>query len=137
LMRSGEKMPDVLYDTRFFLAKYAAKEHSLRRKLQAELDVDKPRYASSITIHEVYRIALETEGREVAKIRKAAIQKDFQIIDVDADIASEAAEIKVTQAGDFPLADAIIGATAVLRKLVCFTDDHHLRSLAGLKTRWV
>jgi predicted nucleic acid-binding protein len=136
-MPSGEKMPDILYDTRFFLAKYTVKEHSLRKKLQAELDIGKPRYTSAITIHEVYRIALETEGREVARIRKAAIQKDFQIIDVDADIASEAAEIKVTQAKDFPLADAIIGATAVLRKLVCFTDDHHIRALNGLKTRWV
>ena len=130
-------MPDTLYDTRFFLAKYAAKEQSVRRKLQAELDADKPRYASAITIHEVYRIALETEGREVAKMRKAAIQRDFQIIDVDADIASEAAEIKVAHARDFPLADAIIAATARIRKLACFTDDHHIRTLSDIKTRWI
>lgn len=130
-------MPELLYDTRFFLAKYTAKDQAVRKKLQAELDNDKPRYASAITIHEVYRIALEVEGREVAKMRKTAIQRDFQIVDVDADIATEAAEIKVAQAKDFPLADAIIGATALLRRLVCFTDDHHIRSLSGIKTRWV
>jgi predicted nucleic acid-binding protein len=130
-------MPDTLYDTRFFLAKYTAKEQPVRRKLQAELDAEKPRYVSAITVHEVYRIALETEGREVAKMRKTAIQRDFRIIAVDADIASEAAEVKVAQAKDFPLADAIIAATAILRKLVCFTDDHHLKALNGLKTRWV
>ena len=129
-------MPNTLYDTRFFLAKYTTNDQSVHRKLQAELGADKPRYASAITIHEVYRITLETEGREVAKMRKSAIQKDFQIIDVDADIASEAAEIKVTQGKDFPLADAIISATAILRKLVCFTDDHHMRTLSKLKTRW-
>jgi predicted nucleic acid-binding protein len=130
-------MPETLYDTRFFLAKYTAKDQHTRKRLQAELEADKPRYASSITIHEVYRIALETEGREVAKMRKNAIQRDFQVIDVDADIASEAAEIKVAQAKDFPLADAIIGATATRRKLVCFTDDRHIKALSGLKTRWV
>jgi len=130
-------MPDTLYDTRFFLAKYTAKDQSVRKKLQAEVDADKPRYVSAITIHEVYRLALETEGREVAKIRKTAIQGDFQIIDVDADIASEAAEVKVAQGKDFPLADAIISATAMLRNLVCFTDDHHMRALNKLKTRWI
>jgi len=130
-------MLETLYDTRFFLAKYTAKDQTVRRKLQAELDADKARYASAITIHEVYRISLETEGRDVARMRKTAIQKDFQIINVDADIASEAAEIKVAQAKDFPLADAIIAATAMLRKLACFTDDHHLKTLNGLKTRWL
>jgi predicted nucleic acid-binding protein len=136
-MPSGERMPKALYDTRFFLAKYTAKDPSTRKKLQTELDIDKPRYVSAITIHEVYRIALETEGREIAKIRKTAIQRDFQIIDVDADIASEAADIKVAQAKDYPLADAIIAATALLRKLICFTDDHHIRAITGLKTRWI
>jgi predicted nucleic acid-binding protein len=129
-------MLETVYDTRFFLAKYTAKEPAIRKKLQTELDVDKPRCVSAITIHEVYRIALETEGRDVANMRKIAIQRDFQVVDVDADIASEAAEIKVAYGRDFPLADAIVGATAKLRKSVCFTDDHHIRSLSDIKTRW-
>ena len=130
-------MPETLYDTRYFICIYTAKEPSLRRKLKSELETRKRRFTSAITIHEVYRLSLQDEGREVAKIRRAAIERDFQIINVDPDIAAEAAEIKVAHGSDLPLADAIIGATAVLHKLDCFTDDNHIRRLAGLRTRWV
>lgn len=130
-------MSETLYDTRFFLSVYAAKGTELKRKLKAELETRKRRYASPITILEVYRITLQREGREVAKIRKAAIERDFELIDVNSDIAAEAAEIKVAQGRDFPLADAIIGATALLRKLVCFTDDEHIKAVPSIKTRWM
>jgi predicted nucleic acid-binding protein len=69
-------------------------------------------------------------------MRKATIERDFEIVDVDSDIAAEAAEIKVAQGRNFPLADAIIGATAILRKLTCLTDDEHIKRLK-VKTRWV
>lgn len=136
MTRSGEKMPDILYDTRFFLRLYAAKELSLTRRLALELERQRRRYTSAITIHEVYRVSLEEEGRDVAKMRKTTIERDFEIIDVDSDIAAEAAEIKVAQGRDFPLADAIIGATAVVRKLTCLTDDEHIKRLK-VRTRWV
>ncbi len=128
-------MPETLYDTRFFLAVYAA-ERRLKPTVKSELHARKRRYISAITIHEVYRISLEGEGRDVAKIRKSAIERDFQIINVDSDIAAESAEIKVSQGRDFPMADAIIAATAKLKKLVCFTDDDHIKSIAALRTRW-
>jgi predicted nucleic acid-binding protein len=128
-------MPDTLYDTRFFLAAYAA-DRGPRSKVRLELQTHKRRYTSAITIQEVYRISLVGEGREVAKVRKSAIERDFQIIDVDSDIAAQSAEIKVSQGRDFPIADAIIAATAKLKKLVCFTDDDHIKSIAALKTRW-
>lgn len=129
-------MPDTLYDTRFFLAAYAA-EPRLKSRVKSELQTRKRRYVSAITIHEVYRISLEGEGRDVAKIRKSSIERDFEIINVDSEIAAESAEIKVSQGTDFPIADAIIGATATLRHLVCFTDDEHIKSIRGLKTRWL
>jgi len=129
-------MPDTLYDTRFFLAAYSGEgEHSHR--LKSELQGRRRRYVSAITIHEVYRISLEDEGRDVARIRKASIERDFEIIDVDSGIAAESAEIKVCQGRDFPIADAIISATAKLKKLVCFTDDPHIKSVTALKTRWL
>jgi len=136
-MRSGEKMPETLYDTRYFFCVYSAKDSSIRRKLRAELDTRRRRYVSAITIHEVYRLSLQTEGREVARIRKSAIERDFQVINVDAEIAAEAAEIKVAQGSDFPLADAIISATTIIHRLDCFTDDDHIKKLARLKTRWI
>jgi len=129
-------MPDLLYDTRYFLAVYTAKEPTLKKKLLKQLQLRRPRYVSAITIHEVYRISLEAEGREVAKMRKTAIERDFRIIDVDSDIAVEAAEIEMAKGRDFPLADAIIGATAILRRLNCFTDDEHILTLSGLRTCW-
>lgn len=127
-------MPDTLYDTRFFLATYAA-DRGPRLKIRSELQTRKRRYVSAITIHEVYRISLEGEGREVAKIRKSAIERDFEIINVDSEIAAESAEIKVSQGRDFPIADAMIAASAKLKKLDCFTDDNHMKSISGLKTR--
>ena len=134
-MRSGEKMPDTIYDTRFFLGAYA-KEAGLKQRVKSELQTRKRRFVSAITIHEIYRITLEEEGREVAKIRKTAIERDFDIIGVYSEIAAESAEIKVAQGRDFPLADAIIGATARLFKLVCFTDDDHIKALREIRTRW-
>jgi predicted nucleic acid-binding protein len=129
-------MPDTIYDTRFFLRTYA-KEVNLRARLQSELRARGRKAISAITIHEIYRITLEEEGRDVAKIRKAAIEKDFETINVDSDIAAEAAEIKVSQGRDFPLADAIIAATAKLTKLECFTDDEHIKALRTIRTRWL
>jgi len=130
-------MSDTLYDTRYFLTVYTAKEPALKRKLLKELESDRPRYVSAMTIHEVYRISLEVEGREVAKMRKNAIERDFEVINVDSDVAAEAAEVKATQSRDFPLADAIIVATARLRGLNCFTDDEHMKTINSLRTRWV
>ncbi len=127
-------MPDTLYDTRF-LATYSA-ERGPKSKIRSELQTRTRRYVSAITIHEIYRISLDGEGRDVAKIRKSAIERDFELINVDSDIAAESAEIKVSQGRDFPIADAIITASAKLKKLVCFTDDDHMKSITGLKTRW-
>jgi len=130
-------MSDTLYDTRYFLTVYTAKEATLKRKLLKELESHRPRYVSAMTIYEVYRVSLEVEGRDVAKMRKTTIERDFEIVYVDSDIAVEAAEIKVAQGRDFPLADAIISATAILRGLTCFTDDEHIKALSSLRTRWV
>lgn len=128
-------MPDTLYDTRFFLATYAAGAN-LKAQVKSELQAHKRRYVSAITIHEVYRITLEGEGRDVAKIRRSAIERDFRVINVDSEVAAESAELKVSQGRDFPIADAIVAATAKLHKLACFTDDDHIRSIPTLKTRW-
>lgn len=130
-------MPETIYDTRFFICVYATKEPIPKRKLRTELETLRRKYVSAITIYEVYRLSLQNEGREVAAIRKNAMERDFEIINVDSNIAAKAAEIKTSQGSDFPLADAIIGATAILNKLDCFTDDEHLKQLTGLRTRWI
>jgi predicted nucleic acid-binding protein len=128
-------MPDTIYDTRFFLAAYG-KKVGIGQAAKSELQARRRRFVSAITIHEIYRITLQEEGREVARIRRAAVEKDFQVIGIDSDIAVESAEIKVAGGGDFPLADAIIAATARRLRLVCFTDDEHIKSIDTVKTRW-
>jgi predicted nucleic acid-binding protein len=128
-------MPDTLYDTRFFLALFPH-DGEPKQKVTAELRTRRRKFVSAITIHEIYRITLEAEGRELAKIRRTAIQKHFEVVDVDSDIAVESAEIKAAHGRDFPLADSIIAATAKLAGLVCFTDDQHMKSVDSLRTRW-
>lgn len=130
-------MPETLYDTRFFIHLLTAKDATIVRRLKSELDTRKRRYVSAVTVHEVYRLSLQGEGRDVARMRRSSIERDFQVIDVNSDIAVEAAEIKVAHGSNFPLADAMIGATAILRRLECFTDDEHLKKLEKVKTRWI
>jgi len=109
---------------------------TIPKRLRSELESKKRRFVSAITIHEIYRISLQNEGREAARMRKTAIERDFEIIPIDSEIAAEAAEIKVAQGTDFPLADTIIASTAILRKLGCFTDDPHIKQLDELRIRW-
>jgi predicted nucleic acid-binding protein len=130
-------MPETLYDTRFLIEAYFTKDLKVKKRLKTELEERKIRFVSAITIYEVYRLSLKNEGRTVAKIRRATIERDFRIIDIDSSIASQAAEIKAAQGRDYPLADALIAATAVLLKLTCFTDDPHIKQVPDVKTRWV
>jgi predicted nucleic acid-binding protein len=94
-------------------------------------------HTSAISIYEIYRLSLQNEGRVVAEMRKTAIERDFEVALVDLQTAAHAGEIKVAHGSDCPLADAIIGAIALLRKLDCFTDDPHIKQPGGLRTRWV
>jgi len=81
-MKSGEKMPDAIYDARYFICIYTAKGPNLKRKLESELKTRRSRYVSALTIYEVYRLSLQTKGREVAKMRKTVIERDFEVIPV-------------------------------------------------------
>jgi hypothetical protein len=72
-----------LYDTRFFVEYFYSGDIELLRKLKDELKSVKERMVSSLTIHEVHRINLKREGKDVAALRSTTIRRDFQIIDVD------------------------------------------------------
>lgn len=124
------------YDTLFFQRAYYPGTSQMRRRIEIELG-RKEKYVSSITFHEVYRLALEAEGREVAEMRVEAIKRDFEIIAVDYDIAVESAKIKHQKGRDFPLADSLIAATARLRKLICVTDEKHFQRIDDVRTAWL
>lgn len=78
---------------------------------------------SSITIYEIYKQTISSEGKTVAKLRINTIAKDFTIIDVDSQIAEEGAEI--SHRLRIPMADSLIMATAKRYHVPCVTDDPH------------
>jgi predicted nucleic acid-binding protein len=107
----------------------------MRKRTKREILVNKVKFISVITLHEVYRLTLQKGGREVAKLRVNVISKDFEAIDVDSAIAVKAAEIR--HGSLLPMADSIIAATSASLKGVCISDDPHLATLRSISTRWI
>jgi predicted nucleic acid-binding protein len=87
-----------------------------------------------VTIHEVYRIDLEREGREVARLRCETIRRDFDVVEVGYDEAVMSAELRSRHR--VPMADSVIAATAQKHECPVVSDDPHFRGMDGLKTRW-
>jgi predicted nucleic acid-binding protein len=125
----------MLFDTRFFIHLYHAKDANRRRGL-TELARNSPeRWVSVITVYEVYAVSEELEGREVAEMRVSLLCKDFRVKPVDTRIAKEAAELNHDR--KVPMADALIGATAKALSTACVTDDPHFKAIDGVRTKWV
>ncbi|MCP8309828.1 MAG: hypothetical protein H3Z54_14280 [archaeon] len=103
-----------VYDTRFFAALYYSKTRDEIESIKQELAARHAKFISAITIYEVFKLTLQTDGREVADLRIALLRKDF-----------------------VPMADAIIAATAKSLKADCVTNDPHLTSMKEIKTRWI
>jgi toxin FitB len=91
--------------------------------LKSLLDRSYVRFVSSITIYEIYKLSLENEGKDVAKLRTGIIENEFEIIDVDSEIAKEGARLNSKLR--IPMADSLIMATAKRHRLPCVTDDPH------------
>ncbi len=89
-------------------------------------------YASSVSLYEVYKLTLRDVDKTVADMRMEAIKKDFTIIDVDPDIAEEAA--RISHRLRTPMTDSLIMATAKSLQVVCVTDDPHFTEV---KRVWV
>jgi len=90
------------------------------------------RIASSISLYEVYKLTISQEDRTVADIRVDSIKKEFTIVDVDPEIAEEAA--RISHCVKVPMADALIMATARKLRVPCATDDPHFTEV---KRIWV
>ena len=128
-------MPDLVYDTRFFIEHFYSANEKMRERTKREILVNKAKYVSVITLHEIYRLTLEKEGRETAQLRVNLISKDFEVVDVDSAIALKAAEMR--HGIPLPMADSMIAATCFTLKAVCVSDDPHFTKLRGLSTRWI
>jgi len=90
---------------------------------------------SAITIYEIYKLTLQTDGKDVADLRVRLLEKDFKVVNVDPRIAKEAAMI--WHKYRLPMADAIIVATSTVSEADCVTNDPHFSSTGEITTRWI
>lgn len=127
-------MTSRIYDTRFFAEYFYSPDQALVRKLKEELRLTNERMVSSLTVHEIHRIILKREGKEVATLRSVTIKRDFQVVDVDYSIAVKSAELRAKH--PMPMADSVIAATAQINECTLFSDDAHFKNIENLKTVW-
>ncbi len=128
-------MPNLIYDTRFFIEHFYSANIAVQERTKRELLNNKAKHVSVITLHEIYRLALGKEGREVAQLRVNLISKDFEVVDVDCAVAVKAAEMR--HGSSLPMADSLIAATCLALKAACVSDDPHFARIRGLSTRWI
>ncbi len=123
-----------IYDTRFFVEYFYSDDERALTKLKEDLRATRERVVSVVTIHEIYKIVLEREGREVAKLRGETIRRDFEVADMDYVLAIESAEIR--RKYRIPFADSVIIATALRWICPVVSDDPHFKKVKDVKTRW-
>ena len=127
------KTNKVVYDTRFFVESFYSNNESTLKRIRQHKTVE--RYISAVVIHEVYRLALSREGREIAKIKVTNIKKTFKVVAVDDQIAQLSAEF--SHKYHLSMGDSMIAATASTLKAVCVTDDPHFKKINEIETEWV
>ena len=128
-------MPEKrLYDTRFFVEYFYSDDTELLKKLKEELKSVKERMVSALTVHEIHRINLKREGKDVANLRSNTIRGDFTIVDVDYETAVKSAELRSRH--QIPMADSIIAAAAQIHNCPLVSDDAHFKEIQNLKTKW-
>jgi len=128
-------MPEKsVYDTRFFVEYFYSDDADFLRRLKEDLRAVRERMVSTLTVHEIHRINLEREGREVAMLRSETIRRDFDVVDVDYETAVRSAELRSRHR--IPMADSIIAATAQIHGCPLVSDDTHFHEIEDLKTRW-
>lgn len=130
------KPQSLIYDTRFFMEHFYSTDQHVLDLTKKEIDSTvSRRIVSVITIHEFYRLNLDRAGRDVARIRTRMIEDAFEVVDVNGQIALEAAELRKRY--DSPMGDSLIAATAKIIGGICVTDDPHIRSMKEIKCRWI
>jgi toxin FitB len=122
----------LLFETRYFWAVFTSKDPVTTRRLKAIFDKANAAFASSVTIYEVYKQTIEHDDKAVAELRARTIANQYNIVDVDAEIAEEGA--KISHRLRIPMADSLIMATAKRLRVPCVTDDPHFTEV---KRVWI
>lgn len=124
-----------VYDTRFFLEYLYTPTGNTLDRFKQDLINCKHKLVSVITIHELYRISLLKEGRQVAQLRVNTIDKDFEVIPVQFKVGIQSAEFKHKY--NIPMADSIIAATAYIMNCPVVSDDPHFSQIKEISLRWI
>jgi len=125
----------LVFDTRFFIEHYYSGDRRVLERTRTEIRRSRRRFVSAIVLHEIFWLTLGCEGKETAVLRADLLEKDFRIVDVDAEIARISAELRHKYR--MRLADSVIAATALVLKAQCLSDDPHLKKIKEIRTRWI
>jgi len=120
-------------DTRFFVELFGQNNPQELRKLKNLAKIRS--FISVITLHELYKLFAETEGKVVAEHRIRLLQSTYDIVDVSAEIAISAARLRLHK--KLPTADSLIGATALCKDKIMISDDPHYKLIPGLQVKWI
>ena len=123
------------YDTRFLIELFYAGEADTREKVMRALLDSRPNFLSNAALSEIYKLTLEKEGMNVAELRASTLERDFRLVDVNKEVAVQAALIKHKHG--IPFADSLIASTARILKVPCYTDDPHFREIEGVTLKWI
>ena len=128
-------MHEIVYDTRFFVEYFYSTDKEFLERANDFIIRNRGGYVSALTVHEIYLVSLRKEGRETARVRLQLLLDRFRVVDVSAEIAVSAAELR--QRHQIPMADGVIAATCSTLNASCITDDPHFKTLKPLKTLWI
>jgi predicted nucleic acid-binding protein len=123
------------YDTRFLIELFYTSDTGTKDRIRNTLLGSKPNFLSTAALSEIYKLTLEREGKDVAEIRANSLSRDFRLVDIDKDIAVQAALIK--HKSGIPFADSLIASTARILDVPCYTDDPHFRGIEGVVAKWI
>ena len=73
----------------FIAAIYYPNDDDEASRIRKELTTNLSRYASSVTVYELYKLTMESEDREIADLRVELLKRDFSITNLDWKIAKK------------------------------------------------
>jgi predicted nucleic acid-binding protein len=84
----------------------------------------------SVCIYEVFKVVLRERGEDAAFAAAAAMERG-EVIDLDSELAMEAAALGLEE--NLAFADSVIYAVAKKRDAILWTQDVHFRGKPGVK----
>ncbi len=84
----------------------------------------------TLCLYEVFKRALAQAGEEEA-LRAAGVMSLGQVVDLNRDLALDAARVSLTH--QLALADSVILATAHAHTATLWTQDEHFKEIEGVK----